>query len=75
MNVYNHQNTVTATFEFPGVSKDGIEIDLHSGKLTVSAEIKEPDNQNEEDGYVLRERRFGKHSRTLEIPQIIKVIQ
>jgi len=74
MNVYNQQNTVIATFELPGVSKNDIEIDLHNGKLTVSADVGEPEDQKDEDGYVVRERRFGKYSRTLDIPQIIKVM-
>ncbi|SRR5258705_4137677 len=64
-------NLVTATFEFPGVSKDNIQIDLHNGKLTVSAETKLSEEQNE-NGYAVRERRYGKYSRTLQLPQGIK---
>ena len=74
MNVYNQHESVVATFEFPGVSKKDIEIDLHNGKLTVSADVVEPEDQKDDDGYVVRERRFGKSSRTLDIPQIIKVM-
>lgn len=46
----------------------------HNGKLTVPAGVGELQDQKDEDGYVARERRFGKYSRTLEIPQIIKVL-
>ena len=66
------QNLVTATFEFPGVSKENIHIDLHNGKLTVSAETKQSEEHNE-DGYAVRERRHGKYSRTLQLPQDVKV--
>lgn len=43
----SERNIVTATFEFPGVSKENIQIDVHSGKLTVSAETKQADDFNE----------------------------
>jgi HSP20 family protein len=71
-----HENTeknlVTATFEFPGFSKEDIQIDVANGKLTVSAETKQS-TEKSEGGYAVRERRFGKFSRTLQLPQGIKV--
>lgn len=63
---------MTASFEFPGVPKESIEIDVHSGKLTVSAEIKQSVDLDE-GGYAVRERRFGKYSRTLQLPQGVQV--
>jgi HSP20 family protein len=68
----NQQNRVTATFDFPGLSKENIQIDLHNGKLTISAETKQSE-EHDEAGYAVRERRYGKYSRTLQIPQGIKV--
>jgi HSP20 family protein len=65
------KNLVTATFEFPGVSKENIHIDIHLGKLTVSTETKQS-NERDENGYVVRERRYGKYSRTLQLPHGIK---
>ncbi|KJA21304.1 hypothetical protein HYPSUDRAFT_187536 [Hypholoma sublateritium FD-334 SS-4] len=62
------KNLVTASFEFPGVPKERIEIDVHNGKLTVSADIKQSVDIDE-GGYAIRERRFGKYSRTLQLPQ------
>jgi HSP20 family protein len=56
------RNMVTATFKLPGVSKDDIEIDVHNGRLTISAETKQT-----VDGY------FGKFSRTVHLPKNIKV--
>ncbi|PPQ79773.1 hypothetical protein CVT24_010108 [Panaeolus cyanescens] len=64
----SESNTVTATFEFPGVPKEAIQIDVHNGRLTVSAETKRSEELNE-NGYAVRERRFGKYSRTLQLPQ------
>ncbi|KAJ7208164.1 HSP20-like chaperone [Mycena haematopus] len=52
-------NTVTATFELPGVKKEDVQIDVHNGRLS-------------KDGYAIRERRFGKIARTLQLPQGVK---
>jgi HSP20 family protein len=64
-------NTVTATFELPGIKKEDVNIEVHNGRLTVSAESKQS-SEHEEDGYALRERRYGKLSRTLQLPRGVK---
>jgi hypothetical protein len=66
------QNLVTATFDFPGVAKEDIQIDVHRNRLTVAAETKRPEDINE-NGYAVRERRFGKWARTLQLPEGVKV--
>ncbi len=68
----NDSNVVTATFEFPGVSRENVEIDVQNGKLSVSAETKQS-SEHDEHGYAVRERRYGKYSRTLQLPQGVKV--
>jgi len=65
------KNLVTATFELPGFSKDEVQLNFQNGKLTVSAETKKSDEDGE-TGYSLRERRHGKFSRTLQLPQGIQ---
>ena len=65
-------NLVTATFELPGLNKENVSIDVHNGVLTVLGESKAEENRNE-DGYAVRERRFGKFSRSLPLPQGVKV--
>ncbi|KAG5653011.1 hypothetical protein H0H81_002704 [Sphagnurus paluster] len=67
-------NRVTATFELPGLKKEDVNIDLRDGRLTVSAETKISE-EYEKNGYAVRERRFGKVSRTLQIPQGVKEIK
>nr|GAT50360.1 predicted protein [Mycena chlorophos] len=64
-------NTVTATFELPGVKKEDVQIETLPGRLRVSAESKISE-EHEKDGYAIRERRFGKFSRTLQVPHGIK---
>jgi HSP20 family protein len=65
-------NAVTATFELPGMKKEDVQIDVHNGLLTVSGESKTTADK-EENGFVVKERRFGKFSRTLQLPQGVKV--
>lgn len=65
-------NLVTATFELPGLNKENVHIDVHNNLLTVSGESKIA-SDHEENGYAVRERRFGKFSRSIPLPQGIKV--
>ncbi|KAJ7626677.1 HSP20-like chaperone [Mycena polygramma] len=65
------KNIVTATFELPGVKKEDVQIETLPGRLRISAESKISE-EKEKDGYVTRERRFGKFARTLQIPQGVK---
>ena len=68
----SESNTVTATFELPGLKKEDVHIDVHHGHLSVSGETSQA-SEKEDDGYAIRERRFGKFSRTLKLPQGVKV--
>ena len=63
---------VTATLELPGVSKENVNIDIHHDRLTITAESK-ISSEHDENGYAVRERRYGKYSRTLQLPQGVKV--
>ena len=65
-------NAVTATFDLPGLQKEDVTIDIHNNILSVSGETKES-VQRDEEGYTLRERRYGKFSRSLSLPQGTKV--
>lgn len=66
------KNMVTATFEFPGLSKDDVQVDVNNGRISVSAETKK-DIEKTEHGYAIRERQYGKFLRTLQLPQGVKV--
>ncbi|KAI0263408.1 HSP20-like chaperone [Gloeopeniophorella convolvens] len=65
-------NTVTASFELPGLQKENVSIDVHNNVLTVSGETNTSSERNE-DGYAIRERRSGKFTRSLSLPEGIKV--
>lgn len=65
-------NTVTATFELPGLKKQDVQIDVRNNMITVSGESKTSADRDE-DGYAIRERRYGKFSRAIPLPQGVKV--
>ena len=64
-------NTVTVTFEIPGVSQDKIAIEVFDSRLTISGEVASFFDENY--GYVLKERRTGPFARTLALPANIPV--
>lgn len=65
------KNLMTATFELPGLSKDQVDINVHSGNLIVSGEVSES-TEKEEHGYSVRERRTGRFSRSVKLPESTK---
>ena len=65
-------NTVTATFELPGLSKENIQIHIHNDRLNISGES-QISSEHEESGYAVRERRYGKFARTLQLPRGVTV--
>ncbi|KAI0755771.1 HSP20-like chaperone [Fomes fomentarius] len=65
------KNLVTTTFDLPWLSKENVQIDIRDDVLTVSGESTISSEHNEQ-GYAVRERRFGKFSRSLPVPQGIK---
>ena len=68
----NEKNIVTAMFELPGLTKENVNIDVHNNLLTVSGESK-ISSERDENGYAVRERRYGKFSRSIPLPQGIQV--
>ena len=71
-----HENTeaktVTATMELPGLKSEDIAIEVQGNHLTVSGETKRSENY-EKGAYAVQERSYGKFSRSIQIPQGIKV--
>ncbi|KAH9835908.1 HSP20-like chaperone [Rhodofomes roseus] len=62
---------ITASFELPGLKKEDVNIDVHNNVLTVSGESK-LSSERDENGYAVRERRYGRFSRAIPLPQGIK---
>ncbi|KAI5118579.1 hypothetical protein M0805_004195 [Coniferiporia weirii] len=58
---------VTATFELPGLKREDVTIDVQENRLVVSG-TQTVAKDAEDAGYVHRERRIGRFSRTLPLP-------
>ena len=74
MDVHCDENTnnINVAFDLPGLQKENVSIDVHNNVLTVSGEDKSS-SERSEGGYVIRERRFGKFTRSLSLPLGVKV--
>lgn len=68
----NEANTVTATFELPGLKSHDVSIEVRQDRLTVSGEFSKGESR-ERNGYAVRERRHGKFSRTVRLPVGVQV--
>jgi len=53
----------------PGVRKEDIIIDLNNDVLTLGVDVKQERNEDE-DGYIYRERRSGSFRRSFTVPNI-----
>ncbi|TFK26298.1 HSP20-like chaperone [Coprinopsis marcescibilis] len=60
-------NVISTTFELPGVRKEDVHINLQDGFLTIDAQSSYTSSY-EEPGSTVREQRFGKISRTMQLP-------
>ena len=58
----------TVVANLPGVNADHVNVNLHDGVLTISAETAEEETK-EEGRVLIRERRAGKFSRSINLPQ------
>lgn len=67
MDIEDTESHYVITADLPGVNPDNINIDMHDGILTISAETKE-ESRSEKGRMVLQERRFGKYSRSMRFP-------
>ena len=63
-----NSNLVTATLELPGMKKEDISIDVHQEQLTITGEA-EADSEVKDGAYTLRERKFGKFTRSIKLPK------
>jgi HSP20 family protein len=70
MDLYENpdKNQMTATFELPGLPKDNVRIDVQNGNLAVSGETTQTSEQQEQ-GYAVKERKFGRFVRTIRLPE------
>jgi len=70
VNIHENDNEYLLDFMVPGMKKEDFQINLENDLLTVSAEIK---NENEEkrDGYSRKEFSFGSFKRSFTLPDTV----
>jgi len=67
LDLYEDKDNYVVKMELPGMNKEGIDISLHDGVLSVSGERK--DEQKHEDAETYRsERFFGRFQRSITLP-------
>ena len=60
----------TLTAELPGFKKEDISIDIDKDCLTISAEHKSEENEEDANSYIRRERYYGSYSRCFNVKGI-----
>jgi HSP20 family protein len=65
-------NQIQARIDLPGLKKENVNIDVHNDRITISGET-ETTNESADGGYSVRERSFGKFTRSLALPRGTKV--
>ncbi len=66
LDVRSDEKAYTVHAEIPGVSKDGVKLEVHDGRLVLSGEKKEEVADGETKHVI--ERRFGSFERTMTLP-------
>jgi HSP20 family protein len=70
LDIHETDAAYTVALPLPGVKPDDIQVRVQNGVLTVSGEIQEP-KADENSKVVVRERYYGKFSRSVTLPQSV----
>jgi HSP20 family protein len=65
INAFSDREGIVVRAEVPGVKPESVQVDIEGRRLTVSGERTPPDTTS---SFHRRERRFGKFSRTVQLP-------
>jgi HSP20 family protein len=68
LDAWETQSELVFAFDLPGVTQDGISVEIEDGTLTVSAE-RERSSEISDERYHRLERRYGTFARTVGLPQ------
>lgn len=68
LDVMETADSYTVKADLPGLDSDKINVSVHEGTLTISAEIAQPE-VDENVRVLLQERPFGQFSRSINLPQ------
>jgi HSP20 family protein len=68
VDVVTKDGNMVISAELPGVKQEDVDVTLRNGVLTISSERK-AEEQKEESGYYVRERRYGSFRRSSALPE------
>ncbi|MBL8377943.1 MAG: Hsp20/alpha crystallin family protein [Burkholderiales bacterium] len=68
VDVSENTSAYTVAAEVPGVAKDDIHVAVDGGVVTISAEVRQQDQQTKEDKVLRSERYYGQVSRSFQLP-------
>ena len=71
MDISEKEKAIVVTAEVPGFKRDEIEVSLHDGVLTISAETSSEEEEKEKGEVIRRERYSGKLQRRLSLGENI----
>ncbi len=71
LDVYVDSNDVVVKAELPGVTKEGLDVELVGSTLTIRGEKKAGEETADSD-YILSERTYGSFTRRMELPTEVK---
>ncbi|MCB9455427.1 MAG: Hsp20/alpha crystallin family protein [Anaerolineaceae bacterium] len=71
LDVAETDTAYSVTAEIPGIPSENIHVKLHDGILTITAEHNEEHTEEQEGRVLLQERRYGKFSRSVRLPQVV----
>ncbi|MBC6937782.1 MAG: Hsp20/alpha crystallin family protein [Chloroflexi bacterium] len=73
LDIHETDTDYTVTTDLPGVTAEHINVKFQDGALLIEAEIPEQTVQKEGQRVLLQERRYGKFSRSVRLPQPVNV--
>lgn len=74
LDVYEEGNNLVVKASVPAVKPEELNVQIENDILTISGETKRDEEHKEQD-YYLRERRYGRFSRSLELPRAVNAEQ
>lgn len=75
LDVMESDKSYTVHAEFPGISKENIQVSLDGNVVTLRSEVKQQDSSGEDEKVLRSERYYGAVSRSLQLPQDIEQTQ
>jgi HSP20 family protein len=72
LDVQENDGEYTVTTELPGVKAENIDVRLQNDMLTIEGEIPERTIEKEGTRWLMKERYYGRFSRTIRLPQPVK---